>query len=140
MGMSNLANILKDVIPNEYSIKIISAFPFYKKTGRIFVLTGQGNKRWLLKIRPAENINISFWFYIKDLSKGPLNVQIYNGTAYNTWYDLTSYPGAVKNTWIQFSQTITDMQYFISDFQIRFDGSAETTNSYIDDVLITINQ
>ena len=70
------------------------------------------------------------------LNKGPLNVQIYNGSTWTTWYDLVSYPGVVKTTWIYFSQTITDPQYFISNFRLRFDGSGLGTDSYIDDVLI----
>ena len=88
----------------------------------------------------AENITVTFWFKIKDLNKGPLNIQIYNGTAYNTWFNLTAYPGIVKNTWMQFSETITDSQYFISNFRLRFDGSTQTTSSDIDDVLIQTNQ
>ncbi|MDD4876827.1 MAG: fibronectin type III domain-containing protein, partial [Dehalococcoidales bacterium] len=83
-------------------------------------------------------ITVSFWFYIKDLNKGPLNVQLYNGTVYNNWYDLTAYPGVIKNVWTQFSQNITDSQYFISNFRIRFDGSTQTTGSYIDEVSIGI--
>ncbi|MFC1860190.1 hypothetical protein ACFLYC_01280, partial [Chloroflexota bacterium] len=87
----------------------------------------------------ANSITVSFWFYLKDLNKGPLSVLQYNGSAYNNWYDLVTYPGVVKNTWIQFSQTITDSQYFKSNFRVRFDGSTLTTNAYIDDVLIQKN-
>ena len=87
----------------------------------------------------ASNITVSFWFYIKDLNKGPLYIQIYNGTSYNNWYDLFTYPGVVKNTWIQFSETITDSQYFRSDFRLRFDGSGSSTYTYVDDVLVTKN-
>ncbi|MFC1946898.1 fibronectin type III domain-containing protein, partial [Chloroflexota bacterium] len=81
-------------------------------------------------------INVSFWFRIKQLNKGPIYVQLYNGTSYNNWYDLVSYPGVVKNTWIQFSHTITDAEYFRSDFRIRFDGSSLTTDAFIDDVIV----
>jgi len=87
----------------------------------------------------AASITVSFWFKIKDLNKGPLNVQIYNGSTWVTWYNLTSYPGVIKNTWVYFSQTITDSQYFISNFRLRFDGSTESTTSSIDDVLIQKN-
>jgi hypothetical protein len=87
----------------------------------------------------AGTITVSFWFKIKLLNKGPLYVQIFNGSTYDNWVDLVSYAGGVKNTWIQFSQTITDPpdpQYFISNFSINFDGSALTTDAFIDDVLI----
>lgn len=85
-------------------------------------------------------ITVSFWFKIKLLNKGPLWVQIYDGVInYDNWVDLVSYAGGVKNTWIPFSQTITDPLYFISNFSIRFDGSTLTTNAFIDDVLIEKN-
>jgi len=83
------------------------------------------------------SITISFWFNIKDLNKGPLYVQIYNGTSYNTLHNLFTYPGAVKNTYCYYSETITDSQYFCTDFRLRFDGSGSRTDTYIDDVLIT---
>jgi len=86
----------------------------------------------------AASINISFWFNLKTLNKGPLYVQIYNGSAYIELYDLTIYPSVVKNTWIEFSQTITE-GLNISNFRIRFDGSTLTTDAFIDDVLIEKN-
>ncbi len=88
----------------------------------------------------ANDITVSFWFKIKALNKGPLYVQIYNGSTYDaTWYDLITHPSVAKNTWIWFSQTINDSQYFNSGFRIRFDGSTLTTNAFIDDVLIQKN-
>ena len=86
----------------------------------------------------ATSITISFWFNIKNLAKGPLYVQIYNGTSYNTLHDLCTYPGAAKNTYCYYNETITDSQYFRTDLRLRFDGSGSSTNNYIDDVLITI--
>ncbi|GAI24044.1 unnamed protein product, partial [marine sediment metagenome] len=87
----------------------------------------------------AENITVSFWFKLKLLNKGPLWVQTYNGTSYDNWFDLVSYAGGVKNTWLYFSETITNSLYFISNFSISFDGSTLTTNAFIDDVLIQKN-
>ena len=89
---------------------------------------------------PGTTITVSFWFKIKLLNKGPLYVQIYNGFTYDTtWYDLVSYAGGVKNTWILFNQTITDIQYFVPNFNIRFDGLTLTTDAFIDDVLVQKN-
>ncbi len=94
----------------------------------------------------AGTITVEFWFKIKLLNKGPLYIQIYKGTSYDPWYDplmipydLVSYAGA-KNTWLYFSETITDSQYFIDGFRIRFDGSTLTTDAFIDDVFIQKNQ
>ena len=83
-------------------------------------------------------ITVSFWFKIKLLNKGPLYVQIYNGS-WTTWDDLVSYAGGVKNTWLYFSRTIIDPSYFIPNFSLRFDGSTLTTNAFIDDVRIEKN-
>ena len=88
----------------------------------------------------VQGITISFWLRIKDLKKGPLYVQIYDGSNYHTLYDIFTYPGAVKNTWYQYTVTITDSQYFRPDFRLRFDGSGASTNVNIDDVLITVEQ
>ena len=89
----------------------------------------------------AGTITVSFWFKIKLLNKGPLYVGIYDGSAWDaTWDDLVSYAGGVKNTWLPFSRTITNSQYFIDGFRIRFDGSTLTTNAFIDDVFIQKNQ
>ncbi|MFC2004634.1 fibronectin type III domain-containing protein, partial [Chloroflexota bacterium] len=87
----------------------------------------------------ADNMTISFWFNIKLLNKGSVWIQTYNGTSYNNWFDLTSY-ASTKNTWLFFSEVITDSQYSISDFRIRFDGTGVTTDAYIDDVLIVTNE
>ncbi|MFC1976782.1 hypothetical protein ACFLWS_00720 [Chloroflexota bacterium] len=84
----------------------------------------------------ADNITISFWFKLKFLTKGPVYVQTYNGTSFNTLHDLAVYPGAVVNTYCYYSENITDSQYFRSDFRLRFDGSAYTSDAYIDDVFI----
>ncbi len=90
----------------------------------------------------AGDITVSFWFKIKLLNKGPLYVQISNdGINYDDWgvgVDLVNYAGA-KNTWLYFSQPITDPLYFVSSFSIRFDGSTLTTDAFIDDVLIQKN-
>ena len=91
----------------------------------------------------AENITVSFWFNTKNIEAGDCVLQIYNGSAWTIWYDLLDYPTYTNNTWSQFSEVITDSQYFISDFRIRFDSSVlgdSTEQANIDDVLIAINQ
>ena len=92
----------------------------------------------------AETITVSFWFNLKTLEAGDCVLQTsYNGSTWTTWYDLTSYPTYVNNTWCQFSEVITDSQYFVSTFSIRFDSSVlgdGVEQANIDDVLIAINQ
>ena len=88
----------------------------------------------------AVSMTVSFWFKIKLSNKGPLYVQIYNDSAYVTlWGDLITYPLFAKNTWSYFSETITESQYFIPNFSIRFNGETLTTDAFIDDVLIQKN-
>jgi len=87
----------------------------------------------------ASTITVSFWFKIKALNKGSLYIQRYNATSYDNWFDLVSYASGAKNTWLYFSETITDPpdpQSCIPPFSINFDGSALTTDAFIDDVLI----
>ena len=89
----------------------------------------------------AASITVSFWFNMKLLNKGPLWVQIYNDNTsmYDDWFDLVSYAGGVKSTWLYFSETIAGSDYFSSNFSISFDGSTLTTDAFIDDVLIEKN-
>ncbi|HUV75973.1 MAG TPA: fibronectin type III domain-containing protein, partial [Dehalococcoidales bacterium] len=91
----------------------------------------------------ASWITVNFWFNPKGLEAGDIIVKIYNGSTYNTWYDLTSYPTYTNNVWCSFSETITDSQYLISNFRLQFDGSVlgdSTEEINIDDVLVTTNQ
>ena len=89
------------------------------------------------------SITVSFWFNTKSLEAGDIIVQVYNGSTYNTWYDITDYPTYQNNAWCEFSENITDPQYFNSDFRLRFDGSGlveKNEECNIDDVLITIDE
>jgi fibronectin type 3 domain-containing protein len=87
----------------------------------------------------ADNITISLWFNLKALNKGPLNVQIYNGTDYVTVQNLTA-AAASKNTWYQYTTTITASQYMRSDFRVRLDGSGFSADGRVDDVVVSVNQ
>ena len=87
----------------------------------------------------ATMIKISFWFKPRSLAAGDMLVQLYNGSSYNTWYDITNYPGYQDNAWNYFSQNITGSQYFKSNFRLRFNGSGltgRTQDFLLDDVLI----
>jgi len=84
-------------------------------------------------------IRVSFWYRPDSLDEGDILVQIYNGSTYNTWYDITNYPSYASGQWCYFSEYITDSQYFKSNFSLRLDGAGliEGTESfYLDDVLI----
>ncbi|MFC1920494.1 fibronectin type III domain-containing protein [Chloroflexota bacterium] len=84
----------------------------------------------------ADGINVSFQYFIKNIEPDDCWLQTYNGTDYQNWYDLS---GGNNNSWNQFSQVITDSQYLIAGFRIRFDSSLGSNGDevYIDDVMIT---
>ncbi len=87
----------------------------------------------------ATNITIHFWYRPSSIEAGDILFQAYNGTAYNTLYDLLSYPTYADNTWCEFSEVINDSQYFIAGFRIRFNNTGMTNNNdavWIDDVLV----
>ncbi len=88
----------------------------------------------------TNKIIVSFWFQGDGIAAGDFIVQIYNGSAYNTWWDLTSYSSFVDNTWCYFSENITDSQYFKTNFRLRFDTTGLVNPgrlAMVDDVLIT---
>ena len=89
----------------------------------------------------ATSIAVSFWFKAKKIEAGDMTIQVYNGSTYDTWYDVTDYPAYKNNAWCQFTEVITEEQFFTGDFKLRFDGSGLTDKGdefYIDDVVITI--
>ena len=59
----------------------------------------------------------------KNIENGDLIIQRYNGSAYDNWYDIANYLSYKNNAWCEFSENITDSQYVISNFRLRFDGS-----------------
>ena len=92
-----------------------------------------------LNASTATMIKVSFWFKPTSLTAGNMLVQIYNGSTYNTLYDIVNYPTYQNNTWAYFSVNITDSQYFKSNFRLRFNGTALTATGKLfdlDDVLI----
>jgi len=94
-----------------------------------------------LDTSPALSMTVTFWFNPKSLEAGDTIIQRYNGSSYVNWYDVTAYPTYRNNQWNQFSETITDAQYFTGSFRLRFNSTALVDNGEditIDDVVITI--
>jgi fibronectin type 3 domain-containing protein len=88
----------------------------------------------------AENMTISFWVYGNyKLSAGECIVELYDGTSYNTWYDMTAFPGYSAGGWVLLSQVVSDPAYLFAGFRLRFnttnnnDGLAQVN---VDDVNI----
>jgi fibronectin type 3 domain-containing protein len=89
----------------------------------------------------AENITVMFYYNLSRLDEGDILVQTFNGTDYNDWFDLDTYnPGYRDGRWYLFSEIITDPQYLIAGFRLRFDTTGLRQNreeANIDDVIIT---
>ncbi len=92
-----------------------------------------------LDMSAATMIKVSFWFKPKSLAAGDMLLQLYNGSAYTTWYDIKNYPSYKDNQWCYFSQNITDAQFFKANFRVRFNGAgliASGRSFDLDDVLV----
>ncbi|MCK5565961.1 MAG: CotH kinase family protein, partial [Planctomycetes bacterium] len=85
----------------------------------------------------ATDIHIRFAIQKDDIDSGEFELYYYNGTSYNLITDLDTLGS--DDEWLMYSDTITDSQYFVSDFQIRFDAGPNDTkeNVWVDDVEIT---
>ena len=112
-------------------------------SGQRAALCDKGNNGYLtsddVDTSAATTVIVSFWFKPKSLEAGDILIQLYDGSTYNTLYDLADYPAYEDNTWCYFRQETTDSQYFNSNFRLRFDGSGLVDNSEkcrIDNVLI----
>jgi len=87
----------------------------------------------------ANWILVSFWYYPDKLDTGDVLVQLYDGSTYDTWYDIANHPSFTNNQWCHFSEYIYDSQYFITNFRLRFDALGFQSFEewfYLDDVYI----
>ena len=66
----------------------------------------------------SDAINVDFWWNDRALDDGDLMLEYYNGSAWNSHQDLNQ--EASGNGWHHYTETVTDSQYFVSDFQIRW--------------------
>jgi hypothetical protein len=89
-----------------------------------------------LNTSDANSIVVDFWFYKDKTSDTGFTLYYFNGTAYNLIAELDSL--GADNVWLHYTQTITDAQYFTSDFRLRFEATLGPSESVeVDDVLIT---
>ncbi len=80
-------------------------------------------------------IYVSFWFRDEATDFGELILQFWDG---NNWDDIQDLTGYSEYTWHYFEFNVTDSQYYVDDFQVRF--TADTLgfgeHFYIDEVTI----
>jgi len=77
-----------------------------------------------LNTSDASEIQIEFWYRLYDsygtVENGDVLIECYDG---NEWDEVDSIFGSPAETWYPHSLTITDSQYFIPNFKIRFNSS-----------------
>ncbi len=83
----------------------------------------------------ATAIYVDFWFRKDDTESSDFTLYYYDGNNYDLIDELDD--NGFDDTWLHFTEKITDAQYFVSNFRVRFDatlGGGE--NVWIDDVSI----
>ena len=114
--------------------------PGQKNSGTYSATCGPANDGYLtsdnINMTGATSIYLSFWIRDDDLDNGDGILYFYDGTTYDQILDLNTLTPA-EDTWTFYRTNITDSQYFISNFRIRFyetpDGGE---NCWLDDVTI----
>jgi hypothetical protein len=85
------------------------------------------------------NIYIEFWYYPRRLDGGEALFQVFNGSTWDTLLDMST---GNNGNWNFYSVSLTNSQYFISNFKIKFNGTALADNDviFVDDILVKTNQ
>lgn len=82
----------------------------------------------------ATSVTIRFWYRLDDTEDSDLVLSYYNGAS---WVNIANLGGGSEDTWLEYTQTLTDSQYFKTNFRIRFYSNLDSQeNVWIDDVLI----
>jgi len=83
----------------------------------------------------ANAIYIRFWYNLDDTEDTDLRLYYYNGS---TYVEMPTIGGGAEDTWLCYTATVTDPQYFVSNFRIRFNATlGNGENVWVDDVVIT---
>lgn len=83
----------------------------------------------------ASAIYIDFWFRKDDTESTDLALYYYDGSDYDLIDELDD--DGSDDTWLHYTEKVTDSQYFVSNFRIRFDAAlGYGENVWVDDVLI----
>ncbi|UCE98643.1 MAG: CotH kinase family protein, partial [Planctomycetota bacterium] len=85
----------------------------------------------------ASAIHIDFWFQKDNTDEvEDIILSYYNGTGYVDVCDLGTL--GANDEWLHYTHTIADSNFFVSNFQIRFNATPEKKeNVWVDDVVIT---
>lgn len=99
----------------------------------------QGNEGYftcdVVDASDADAIYIDFWFRKNDIESTDFALYYYDGSTYDLVDELDN--NGDDNSWLHYTEKVTDSQYFNSNFRIRFDatlGGGE--DIWVDDVSI----
>jgi hypothetical protein len=82
----------------------------------------------------ADLILVEFWYFLNNTESNDLQIYYFNGAS---WDLISSIGGGSKNIWLHYVDTISDSNYFISNFKIRFNSNlGNNENVWIDDIII----
>jgi len=84
-------------------------------------------------------IYVKFWGYSDNVDNGEYYLDYYDGSS---WDQITGLDNFGSGAWAQYSQKITDSQYFKSNFQIRWRivGLNNNEHVYVDFVNVTVER
>jgi hypothetical protein len=85
----------------------------------------------------TDAVYVDFWWNDHALDNGDFMLEYYNGSTWNTHQDLNQV--ASGNGWHHYTETLTDSQYFVSNFQIRWWANSVWSgeNACVDVVTVT---
>jgi len=85
----------------------------------------------------ATAIHVDFFIMKNEMEAGDIVLYYYDGTGYNLIGDLNTL--GQNDIWLHYSDTITDSNYFVADFRIRFNSTPDDKKEdvWIDTVSIT---
>jgi len=66
----------------------------------------------------ADAIYVDFWWQDRALDDDDFELEYYNGSMWNNYQDLNQLDSG--NGWHHYTEALTDSQYFVSNFQIRW--------------------
>ncbi|MCH7774014.1 MAG: DUF2341 domain-containing protein, partial [Bacteroidetes bacterium] len=83
----------------------------------------------------ATSLTVDFWFRKDATETTDFTLFYFDGTSYDLIVELDS-QGA-DDTWLHYSAVVTDIQYLISNFRIRFDATlANNENVWVDELQV----
>jgi len=82
----------------------------------------------------ADAIYIDFWYRLSNTEPSDLRLYYYDGSSY---VQISTLGGDTEDTWLHYTEKVTDNRYFVSNFRIRFRSSLRSGEDvWIDDVSI----